>query len=138
MSNTMPYDPKIPGEFERTRAYNLQWLGLPAALLWLGVEILVASGLVGDGVRDFAYLPAIFAAMSLAWPLGSLSDTDEFIQRQHLVAASWGMAISGLIAIVYVFPSLHRFLPQFDATLSFALVAVTFNAALVTARLRAG
>ncbi|MEM9312742.1 MAG: hypothetical protein AAGA34_14975 [Pseudomonadota bacterium] len=138
MSNAMSYDPKVPGEFERSRAYNLQWLGLPAALLWLGFEILLASGLVGDAARDFVYLPAIFAAGSLVWPLGSLSDSDEFIQRQHLVAASWGMAMSGLIAFVYVFPSLHRFLPEIDATLSFAVVAVTFNAALVTARLRAG
>ncbi|MEM9084518.1 MAG: hypothetical protein AAGB23_01180 [Pseudomonadota bacterium] len=138
MNRSMPYDPKVPGEFERTSAYNLQWVGLPAALLWLGFEVFLASGFESDAARDIAFIPAIFAAGSLVWPLSSLSDSDEFIQRQHLVAASWGMAMSGSLALIYIVPFLHRLLPEIDATVSFALVAVVFNAALVRARMQAG
>ncbi|MEO1647543.1 MAG: hypothetical protein AAFR32_01855 [Pseudomonadota bacterium] len=138
MSRSMPYNPKVPGEFERTRAYNLQWVGLPAALLWLAFEVFLASGFESDAARDIAFIPAIFAAGSLVWPLSSLSDSDEFIQRQHLVAASWGMAMSGSLALIYIVPFLHRLLPEIDATVSFALVAVVFNAALVRARMQAG
>jgi len=132
----MPYDPKATGEFERTRAYNLQWIGFPAALLWLGYEIFLASGFDRDTARDIAFLPAIFAAGSLAWPLGSIADSDEYIQREHLTAASWGMAASGLLAVLYVFPFMQRILPEIELTLGLALVAVAYNAALVSARLR--
>ncbi|EAQ30132.1 hypothetical protein NAP1_05130 [Erythrobacter sp. NAP1] len=134
----MRYDPKVPGEYERSRAYDLQWIGLPASLLWLGSEIFIAGGLGNAGLSELAFVPAICAAMSLAWPLGTLADTDEFVQRQHLAAASWGLAVAGLVAMLRLFPFVRDWFPQIEATMAIALIASAYNLALVAGRLREG
>ena len=132
----MAYDPKISGEFERSRAYAIQWIGLPASVIWLALEIIWAAFSWDTSPYDVGFVPAIFAAGSLAWPLGTMGAEDEFIRRQHLTAASWGVAMAGLMGLLQVFPFMDRLFPAIGASLAIAIIATAYNTALFVVRLK--
>ena len=124
----MPYPKKTfaPDEHDRSFAYNMLWIGLPASL---GLLISLQFG----EIAILTPLCSGFVAGSLIALVFSWS-SDEFVRAQTAFASNWALAYAGLVLFLEVTPSLRDYLPEQRWTL--AIIATIFHVALAWRRWR--
>lgn len=124
----MPYPKKTfaPDEHDRSFAYNVLWVGLPASLgllltLQFGpITILtpLCSGVTAGSLIGLAF----------TW------SHDEFARAQIGFASNWALAFAGIVLFCELVPFLKDAVPEQRWTL--AIVATIFHVALAWRRWR--
>lgn len=124
----MPYPKKtfVPDEHDRSFAYNVLWVGLPASLgllltLQFGpIPILtpLCSGVTAGSLIGLAF----------TW------SHDEFARAQIGFASNWALAFAGIVLFCELVPFLEDAAP--DQRWTLAIVATIFHVALAWRRWR--
>lgn len=129
----MPFKPRTlnfrnlsPDEHDRSFAYNVLWIGLPASL---GLLVSLQFG-------DIAILTPLCSGVVAGSLIGLAFNWshDEFARAQIGFASNWALAFAGIILFCELVPFLQGAVPEQRWTL--AIVATIFHVALAWRRWR--
>ena len=124
----MPYPKKTfaPDEHDRSFAYNVLWIGLPASL---GLLLTLQFGTI-------PILTPLCSGVTAGSLIGLAFNWshDEFARAQIGFASNWALAFAGLVLFCELVPFLEDAAP--DQRWTLAIVATIFHVALAWRRWR--